>query len=104
MKRDAFRDVTLPGKLFDFVAVGLPSVVSRTRSIEETFDEECFEYFESGNPDDLARAVRRLYADPARRARLAEHACRAVEPYRWPRQREAYLAVVDDLLGTRAQV
>jgi glycosyltransferase involved in cell wall biosynthesis len=104
MKRDAFRDVTLPGKLFDFVAMGLPSVVSRTRSIEETFDDECFEYFESGNADDLARAVRRLYEDPGRQARLAEHACRVMEPYRWPRQRDAYLAVVDGLLCTRMQV
>ena len=99
MKRDVFRDVTLPGKLFDFVAMGLPSVVARTRSIEETFDEDCFEYFESGNPDDLARAVRQLYDDPGRRARLAEHAARVAEPYRWPRQRTAYLSVIDALLG-----
>ncbi len=98
MKRDAFRDVTLPGKLFDFVAMGLPSVVSRTRSVEETFDEECFEYFESGNAADLAKAVRRLYEDPSRLARLAEHASRLFEPYRWPQQREAYLAVVQHLL------
>lgn len=102
MKRDVFRDVTLPGKLFDFVAMGLPSVVSRTRSVEETFGADCFEYFESGNPEDLARAVRRLYTDPARRARLAEHARRIAEPYRWPQQRNAYLALVDALLGVRA--
>ncbi|HVN10716.1 MAG TPA: glycosyltransferase family 4 protein [Kineosporiaceae bacterium] len=101
MKRDAFRDVTLPGKLFDFVAMGLPSAVSRTRSITQTFDQDCFEYFESGNADDLARALRRLHADAGRRARLAEHARRAAEPYRWPRQRETYLAVVDGLLNTR---
>jgi glycosyltransferase involved in cell wall biosynthesis len=98
MKRDVFRDVTLPGKLFDFVAMGLPSVVSRTRSVEETFDDECFEFFESGNADDLARAVRHLYADPARRGRLVEHAYSVAEPYRWSRQRAAYLAVVEGLL------
>lgn len=102
MKRDAFRDATLPGKLFDFVAMGLPSAVSRTRSIGETFDEACFEYFESGNAEDLARALRRLHADPGRRARLAEHARLFVEPYRWAHQRETYLAVVDGLLHTRA--
>jgi glycosyltransferase involved in cell wall biosynthesis len=101
MKRDTFRDVTLPGKLFDFVAMGLPSVVSRTRSIQETFDDECFEYFESGDVDGLARAVRRLHADPPRGARLAEHARECAEAYRWPRQRAAYLAVVDGLLGVR---
>jgi glycosyltransferase involved in cell wall biosynthesis len=99
MKRDAFRDVTLPGKLFDFVAMGLPAAVSRTRSVEETFGEDCFEYFTSGDAEDLARALRRLYEDPDGRARLADRACRVMEPYRWPAQRQAYLAVVDGLLN-----
>jgi glycosyltransferase involved in cell wall biosynthesis len=101
MKRDRFRDVTLPGKLFDFIVMEIPSVVSRTRSVEETFDEECFEYFESGNANDLARAIRRLYQDPDRCRRLVARACLAVGPYRWPCQRAAYLAVVDGLVSLR---
>jgi hypothetical protein len=37
MRRDAFRDVTLAGKMFDFIAMGKPVLSSRTRSVEQTF-------------------------------------------------------------------
>jgi glycosyltransferase involved in cell wall biosynthesis len=95
MKRDAFRDVTLPGKVFDFVVMGTPVISSRTRSMEETFGGDSVEYFTSEDASDLARAIRRLRADPDRAARLAEQAARAAEPCRWSRQRCAYLEAVD---------
>ena len=97
MVRDPFRDVALPGKVFDFVAMGLPVVASRTRSMEETFGPDAVELFTSGDPEDLARALRRLHGDPGRRADLADAAARVVEPLRWERQRATYLGVVDGL-------
>jgi hypothetical protein len=66
MRRDAFRDVTLPGKMFDFIAMGKPVLSSRTRSVEQTFDASCVEGFESGNPADLAAVIRRLAREPER--------------------------------------
>ncbi|GLZ48223.1 glycosyl transferase [Actinomycetospora sp. NBRC 106375] len=98
MVRDPFRDVALPGKVFDFVAMGLPVVASRTRSMEETFGPDAVELFTSGDPEELARALRRLHDDPARRARITTEAARVVEPLRWERQRATYLAVVDELV------
>ena len=73
IKRDVFRDVTLAAKMFDFIAMGLPMVVSRTRSVEQTFPPDCFERFESGNPAD---------------------------PYRWAHQRGHYLSSVAGLCRT----
>jgi glycosyltransferase involved in cell wall biosynthesis len=105
MKRDAFRDLTLAGKMFDFIAMGIPMAVSRTRSVEEAFPAGCFERFESGDAADLAAAIRRLYADPAHRTRLVAEATATAEPYRWPNQRAHYLRIVDDELrrGRRAR-
>jgi glycosyltransferase involved in cell wall biosynthesis len=104
MKRDAFRDLTLAGKMFDFVAMRVPVAVSRTRSVVETFPSGCFEWFDSDDPVDLAAAIRRLHADPIRRARLVATAAAATEPFRWSRQRAGYLSVVDDLLGGRRRL
>jgi glycosyltransferase involved in cell wall biosynthesis len=95
MKRDAFRDLTLCGKLFDFITMRTPTITSRTRSVEEYFDESSMRYFESGDHHDLARAIRDLHADPELRRSMAEHAAAAAEPYRWPHQRERYLRVVE---------
>jgi glycosyltransferase involved in cell wall biosynthesis len=100
MKRDEFRDLTLASKIFDFIVMGVPVAVSRTRSVEETFGQDCFELFESDETADLACAIRRLHGDPGHRARLAARAVQVAEPYRWPHQRARYLAVVNRLLTT----
>jgi glycosyltransferase involved in cell wall biosynthesis len=101
MKRDIFRDLTIAGKMFDFIAMRTPMVVSRTRSVEQLLDPSAFELFESDDPADLARAIRAVRADPDRRAELVRRAAVAVEPYRWPQQRRIYLEVVDRLLSGR---
>ncbi|NMO90388.1 glycosyltransferase [Actinomycetospora sp. TBRC 11914] len=100
VRRDPFRDVALPGKIFDFIAMGLPVVASRTRSMAETFGDGV-ELFTSDDPADLARAVRALHHDPARRAELVAAAHARSRPLRWERQRLRYLAVVADLLAGR---
>lgn len=93
MRRDRFRDLTLAGKMFDFVALGVPMAVSRTRSVEETFPPECYEGFTSGDPADLARALRALHDDRGRAASLAAHAAEHVIPFAWPVQRRRYQLV-----------
>jgi glycosyltransferase involved in cell wall biosynthesis len=98
MKRDPFRDVTLAGKIFDFIALRRPVVASRTRSLERAFDACSVELFESEDVEDLARAIRVLHADPERRRRMAERAAEVAEPYRWVHQRKVYLRVVERLL------
>src|SRR3712207_3538482 len=98
MKRDAFRDITHCNKMFDFVVMGVPAAVSRTRSVEAYFDEASFRFFASGDEHDLARALRDLHGDPQLRRRTAEHASTVAAPYRWPRQREHYLDVVARVL------
>jgi len=101
MKRDAFRDITHCNKMFDFVVMHVPAAVSRTRSVEAYFDEESFRFFESGDEHDLARALLELHRDRALGRRLAEHAAAIAQPYRWPRQREHYLGIVDAVLAGR---
>jgi glycosyltransferase involved in cell wall biosynthesis len=73
-------------------------VVSRTRSVLQTFGSSCFELFDSDDPEDLARAIRTLHADPERRQRLVRRAAEVAEPFRWTHQREVYRNIVERLL------
>ncbi|MFG1931585.1 GNAT family N-acetyltransferase [Mycobacterium sp. NPDC048908] len=102
MKQDRFRDLTLAGKMFDYITMGVPMVVSITRSVQETFPPGCFESFISDDPDDLARAVERLYKDPQLAMAYANRAKEAAQPYSWPVQRQHYWQVVDALLDLPA--
>jgi glycosyltransferase involved in cell wall biosynthesis len=97
MRRDAFRDLTHCNKMFDFVAMRRPAIVSRTRAVEAYFGDEAFALFESGDVDDLARAIRRLHADPEAGARLVARATATSAPYRWERQRRIYERIVAEL-------
>ena len=90
MKRDAFRDLVHCNKMYDLVAMRRPVITSRTRSVEAYFSDDAFLWFTAEDPDDLANAIRRLYADPALGDRVVQQAEAEVEPYRWPRQREQY--------------
>lgn len=101
MTRDAFRDVTHCHKMYDFIAMGVPVLMSRTRSVEAYFPPTCFKYFESGDPADLARAIRDVERNPALAKDFVEHAGRISVPYRWDAQRAIYLDLVEPLLGRR---
>ncbi len=99
MKRDAFRDLTHCNKMYDLITMRRPVLMSRTRSVENYFGDDCFEYFDADNPERLADAIRRLHADPARAEQIVATATSALEPYRWARQREIYLSYVDALVS-----
>ena len=90
MKRDAFRDLVHCNKMYDLVAMRRPVITSRTRSVEAYFSDDALHYFTADDPEDLARAIKELHAEPRLGERLVEHAEQEVEPYRWPRQRELY--------------
>jgi glycosyltransferase involved in cell wall biosynthesis len=95
IRRDPFREVTLAGRMFDFVAMRKPIVASRTRSVEETFGPSCVELFDCDDAADLARALRRLHADHGHGERLAARALTVAAACQWSRQREVYRAVVE---------
>ncbi|MGI8729583.1 MAG: glycosyltransferase [Solirubrobacteraceae bacterium] len=99
MKVDAFRDLTHCNKMYDLVTMRRPVLMSRTRSVEAYFGEDCFAYFEGDDPQDLARAMRALHADRERAARLVERAAVTLEPYRWPIQRDHYVGLIAALMA-----
>lgn len=98
MKRDEFRDLTHCNKMYDVMAMRRPVVSSWTRSVAAYFSDDALIMFESDNPDDLARAIRDLYADPARGERAVARAAEELEPLRWPGQRALYQGYVGELI------
>jgi glycosyltransferase involved in cell wall biosynthesis len=98
IRRDIFRDLMHCLKMFEYIAMRKPAIVSRTRSVEEYFGDSCFRLFESGNERDLANAIRDLYADPKLRDRLAREAARTNQPYRWSHQRKRYQEIVGKMV------
>ena len=99
VRRDPFRDLTHTNKMFDFIAMRRPAIVSWTQSVADYFDESALQYFRSGDPEDLARAIAELQRDPQRRERMVRRSADLHEHYRWSRQRGVYLGAIDRLLS-----
>ena len=91
-------NTTIPNKLFDYMAAGLPVVssdaVPAARVVAET---GAGEVFRSRDPEDLAAAVTRLF-NRSTRARLGAAGQRAImERYHWERDAARLLAAVEEI-------
>jgi glycosyltransferase involved in cell wall biosynthesis len=101
MKRDLFRDLTQCNKMFDLVTMRRPVICSRTTSVMASFPDDCFQYFDADDDADLARAIEEVFDQPHLGHRLVERAEEQNQAYRWLRQRERYLGVVEHALAGR---
>ncbi|NNE45007.1 MAG: glycosyltransferase family 4 protein [Gemmatimonadetes bacterium] len=88
----------LPTKLVEYAALGIPAVVAPTHTIRYYFDEEQVAFFEPGDDASLAEEIRKLHADPERRARLARNSGRFLDQYHWDEHKKVYFDLVDRLI------
>ena len=102
-KASPYSHLVHTNKMVDYWIFGLPVIASRLEAVSDLYDDRFIEYFEPGNATGLAAAIRRLRADPARRAELAQNGELAQSKNGWAVQRVSYLSVFDELLGDRFQ-
>jgi glycosyltransferase involved in cell wall biosynthesis len=96
---DVFTDGLVPTKLMEYAAMGLPAAAARTSAIEATFGDSAVAYFTPGDVEDLARAVRDLWANAEARAKLAAGTRCFMERHNWATEGGEYAALVAGLAG-----
>jgi glycosyltransferase involved in cell wall biosynthesis len=97
-KGSAYSHLVHTYKMVDYWIFGRPVIASRLDATAATYDDSVIEYYEPGDAADLARAVRRLHADPARREELARNGRAAQDRNGWVVQQRTFLGVYDALL------
>lgn len=90
-KSSPYSNLVHTNKMVDYWMFGLPVIASRLRATAETYGDDVIEYFEPGDAAQLAEALRRLRADPGRRAELAGNGRLALGRNGWKTQRAVYL-------------
>jgi glycosyltransferase involved in cell wall biosynthesis len=87
-------------KSLEFLTVGIPLLISRTRASEYYYDSSMVKYFEPESPDELAKGVIDLYRDPNKRREMVRNGRRFAEKHNWQRYKEEYYRIVDELCVT----
>ena len=99
--RNGHTDNTVPNKIFDYMAAGLPVLVSDARPLARiTTDLDCGLVFTDGNAAEIAERIR-TFSDPVLRSRMGRNGREAVRTrYNWEadygRAREAVDRLVPD--------
>lgn len=93
-----FGDEAASTKIWEFLALGVPVVASRTRIETVFFDDRHIRFFESGNEQALADAVVSVWRDPALRRSLVQNGLDYIRGG-GTRALAAYLRLVDELGG-----
>ncbi|MGD0008686.1 MAG: glycosyltransferase family 4 protein [Terriglobia bacterium] len=100
-RKDSFGNEAFSTKIMEFMAMGVPVVVSKTRIDQYYFNQDLVQFFESGSAEDLAAKILELVHDPARRRVLRAHGMKFVRQNNWDVKKNEYLDIVDRLAKQR---
>jgi glycosyltransferase involved in cell wall biosynthesis len=99
---EPYLEYSLSTKLLEYAAMGLPTVASDLATFRHHFTDAALRFVPGGDPDELARAIEALVADPAGTVALGLEARRQATRYDWSVQKARYLEIVDRLIGRDA--
>jgi glycosyltransferase involved in cell wall biosynthesis len=99
-KRDGvYSGETLSVKAMEYLALGIPLVVSGTPIAREYFDDSMVLFFKPDDEMELAQQVIRLYESDGLGKRLARKAGEFFTTHHWNRYRETYFGILGRLTG-----
>lgn len=96
-RSNAFTDGILPTKLLEYVAMGIPAVVSRTPGVAAYFDDDMVRFVEPGDAASLADAIVEMAEHRDQRAAQVEAANAFNSKWNWDEHATEYVALVDRL-------
>jgi glycosyltransferase involved in cell wall biosynthesis len=97
-RADSFGNEAYSTKIMEYMAAGVPAIVSKTRIDSYYFNDSVVRFFESGNEINLAAAMLELMNQPDRRELLAQNAAAYVAVNNWDVKKHEYLSLVDSLM------
>lgn len=86
-RKNTATELMLPVKLLECVALGIPTVVPRLKTIERYFSDDMVFYFDPDDMDSLVKAINEAYSSPGRKEKTAENAKRFLDKYGWDRHK-----------------
>ncbi len=100
-RADSFGNEAYSTKIMEFMSLGVPVVVSRTKIDQFYFNDRVVRFFDSGDSDALATAMLEVLRSPSIREGLIANASKYSDANSWESRRGEYLRLVDSLSPSR---
>lgn len=98
-RNDDFGGEAFSTKTLEFMKLGVPIIVSRTKIDQYYFNDEVVRFFEPENVADLADAMLAMVRNSSLRQRLVANAKPFINKQSWSKKQNLYIDMVDALTG-----
>jgi len=93
-----FGELAMPTRVFEYLWLGKPVIVPRTRGIQDYFSEDSIHFFEPGEALCLAAAIIQIYNDPVRTQAVLERGMSVCLAHQWEVQKRNLVGLVSALV------
>jgi glycosyltransferase involved in cell wall biosynthesis len=100
-KADVFSGEALSMKALEYMALGIPVVISRTPVHNYYYNDSMVKFFTPSDKEDFTKAIIELCRDENARIRLSENAKKYLQEHGWQTERKKYYEIVDRLIEIR---
>ncbi len=98
-RKNSFGNEAFSTKIFEFMAMGVPVIVSDTLVDRYYFDDSLVRFFRGDDEEDLARCMLDLIQHPEKRQSLVRNASVFIDQNDWAVKKQEYLNLVDNLIA-----
>ncbi len=103
-RANSFGNEAFSTKIFEFMALGVPVIVSDTKIDRYYFNESLVRFFEAGDEEDLARSMLSLISDRDARERLINNSRQYIQGLNWETKKSEYFELVDRLTNNDVKI
>jgi glycosyltransferase involved in cell wall biosynthesis len=96
-KNDPFGGEAFSTKTLEFMALGIPVIISGTKIDRHYFNDSVVKFFIPDDVNDLAQSMLTMLKHKEQRDTLRDNALCFVEDYRWSKKKNEYFDLVDSL-------
>ena len=98
-----FTRLNFPTRIFEFLAMNKPVLVTRTRGVRDYFAEDEILYFDVEKADELAGKIEWACRHPAELRSVVEKGRKVLERHCWARESARFAGLVNDVIDQKAR-
>ncbi len=99
LQEGLFGELAFPTKVGEYIAMGLPAIVSETGITRMYLNNDMVAFIRPGDEVAFASQVRKLYTDPAYARHLVANSRRFLETRNWTSEKVRYLGIINSLIS-----